>query len=123
SVGGGIPLIVSLRHVLATNRVESVRGIVNGTTNFILSKMDAEGADYATTLAEAQELGYAEPDPTADVEGFDAAYKISILGSLMLGRHLHPDTVDRTGISGVTADDIRDAKSRGGTIRLIASAT
>jgi homoserine dehydrogenase len=122
SVGGGIPLIVSLRHIIATNRIDSVRGIVNGTTNFILSKMDAEGADYATTLAEAQELGYAEPDPTADVEGFDAAYKLAILASMMLGRHVHPDTIDRTGISGVTSDDIARAKSRGGTIRLIASA-
>lgn len=122
SVGGGIPLMVSLRHILATNRVVRIRGIVNGTTNFILSKMDAEGASYDSTLAEAQELGYAEPDPTADVEGFDAAYKISILASLMMGRHVHPDSVDRTGISGVTEEDIAGAKARGGTIRLIASA-
>jgi homoserine dehydrogenase len=122
SVGGGIPLIVALRQVLATNRVERVRGIVNGTTNFILSKMDAEGADYAATLAEAQELGYAEPDPTADVEGFDAAYKLAILASLMLGRHVRHDEVDRTGISGVSARDMEDARARGGTIRLIAAA-
>ncbi|HUG15164.1 MAG TPA: homoserine dehydrogenase [Thermomicrobiales bacterium] len=122
SVGGGIPLIVSLRQILATNRVERIRGIVNGTTNFILSKMDSEGADYATTLAEAQQLGYAEPDPTADVEGFDASYKLAILASLMLGRHVHPDEIERTGISGVTAADIAGAQARGGTIRLIASA-
>jgi homoserine dehydrogenase len=121
SVGGGIPLIVSLRHILATNRVERLRGIVNGTTNFILSKMDAEGADYAATLAEAQELGYAEPDPTADVEGFDAAYKLAILASLALRRHVRPEDIDRTGISGVTGADMADAKARGGTIRLIAS--
>jgi homoserine dehydrogenase len=122
SVGGGIPLFVALRQILATNRVERIRGIVNGTTNFILSKMDAEGADYAATLREAQELGYAEPDPTADVEGYDAAYKLAILASLMLGRHIRPEEVERTGISGVSADDMADAKARGGTIRLIASA-
>jgi homoserine dehydrogenase len=122
SVGGGIPLIVALRQVMATNRVERIRGIINGTTNFILSKMDAEGADYAATLAEAQELGYAEPDATADVEGFDAAYKLAILASLMLGRHVKPEEIDRTGISGVTAADVADAKARGGTLRLIASA-
>ena len=122
SVGGGIPLIAALRQILATNRVESVRGIVNGTTNFILSKMDAEGADYAPTLAEAQALGYAEPDPTADVEGYDASYKLAILASLMLGRHVRPEEIDRTGITGVSAADIQDAQSRNGTIRLIASA-
>ncbi len=122
SVGGGIPLIVALRQVLATNRVERVRGIVNGTTNFILSKMDAEGADYSATLKEAQELGYAESDPTADVEGFDASYKLAILASLMLGQHVHPDSVDRTGISGVSAEQMAQAQADGGTIRLIASA-
>jgi homoserine dehydrogenase len=121
SVGGGIPLLVALRQVMATNRVESLRGIVNGTTNFILSKMDAEGADYAATLAEAQQLGYAEPDPTADVEGFDACYKLAILASLALGRHVRPDEIERTGISGVSAANIADAKARGGTLRLIAS--
>lgn len=120
SVGGGIPLLVSLRQIMATNRIERLRGIVNGTTNFILSKMDAEGADYAPTLAEAQALGYAEPDPTADVEGFDASYKLAILASLALGRHVHPQEISRTGISGVTALDIADARARGGTIRLIA---
>ncbi len=122
SVGGGIPLIVSLRQIMATNRVERVRGIVNGTTNFILSKMDSEGAGYAETLREAQELGYAEPDPTADVEGFDASYKLSILASMMLGRWVSPEEIDRTGISGVSAEDIAEAKAQGGTIRLIASA-
>ena len=121
-VGGGIPLIVSLRQIMATNRIERVRGIVNGTTNFILSRMDAEGAEYSDALREAQELGYAEPDPTADVDGFDASYKLAILASLMLGRHVRPEEIDRTGIAGVTADDIADAKARGGTIRLIATA-
>ena len=103
---------------MSTNRVESLRGIVNGTTNFILSKMDAEGADYAATLAEAQALGYAEPDPTADVEGFDAAYKLAILSSLALGRHVLSDEIERSGISAVTAEDFADAQQRGGTLRL-----
>jgi homoserine dehydrogenase len=121
SVGGGIPLIVSLRQIMATNRIERVRGIVNGTTNFILSKMDSEGADYGPTLAEAQALGYAEPDPTADVEGIDASYKLAIVASLALGRHVRPEEVQRTGISGVSAADIAAARARGGTIRLIAA--
>lgn len=122
SVGGGIPLLVSLRQILASNRVTRVRGIVNGTTNFILHKMESEGADYQAALQEAQELGYAEPDPTADVEGFDAAYKIAILGSLISRKYVHPDQVDRTGISGVRAEDVEQAKRAGGTIRLIAEA-
>jgi homoserine dehydrogenase len=95
-------------------------GIVNGTTNFVLSAM-GDGRTYAEALAEAQQLGYAEPDPTADVEGFDACYKLAILASLALGRHVRPDEIERTGISGVSAADIADAKARGGTLRLIAS--
>src|SRR5690606_3290111 len=122
SVGGGIPLLVSLRQILANNRIELVRGILNGTTNYILAKMGSEGADYTDARGKAQELGYAEPDPTADVEGFDASYKLAILASLASGQHIHPDSVDRTGISDVTADDFRQAKMRGGTIRLIAEA-
>lgn len=122
SVGGGIPLLMSLRQILAANRVERVRGILNGTTNFILHKMESEGADYASTLAEAQRLGYAEPDPTADVEGYDASYKIAILGSLISGRTAHPDSVDREGISDVSLADFEEARARGGTIRLIAEA-
>lgn len=121
-VGGGIPLFAALRQVMASNTIERVRGIVNGTTNFILSQMDAEGASYADMLAEAQRLGYAEPDPTADVEGFDAAYKLAIVASLMLGRHVRPEEIDRTGISGVSSEQVAEAKARGGTIRLIASA-
>lgn len=122
SVGGGIPLIVSLRQILTNNEVLSVRGILNGTTNYILHRMESEGSDYASALAGAQELGYAEPDPTADVEGIDAANKIAILASLISGTHIHPDQVDRTGISAVTLDDFEDARARGGTLRLIASA-
>src|SRR6185437_858452 len=99
SVGGGIPLLVSYRQILATNRVTRVRGIVNGTTNYILSQMASGGTAYGDALAEAQRLGYAEPDPTGDVEGFDAAYKLALLASLMVGRHVHPDEIRRTGIS------------------------
>lgn len=121
SVGGGIPLFVSLKQIMESNRIEQVRGIVNGTTNYILWKMETEGAAYEDALRQAQELGYAEPDPTADVEGFDSSYKLAILGSLIAGRHIRPEEIDRTGISGVTAEDIEDAKTRGGTLRLVAS--
>jgi len=122
SVGGGIPLFVSLKAIMESNRIESVRGIVNGTTNYILWKMETEGAAYDDALAQAQELGYAEPDPTADVEGFDASYKLAIIASLISGRHVRPEEIDRTGISAVAASDMEDAKNRGGTLRLIASA-
>jgi homoserine dehydrogenase len=122
SVGGGIPLLVSLRQVLASNRVEQVRGIINGTTNYILWQMESAGTSYNDALTQAQQLGYAEADPTADVEGFDASYKLAILASLMSGRHVHPNEVDRTGISGVSAEQIAEAKAQGGAIRLIAEA-
>jgi homoserine dehydrogenase len=122
SVGGGIPLFVSLKAIMESNHIERVRGIVNGTTNYILWKMETEGTAYDDALVQAQELGYAEPDPTADVEGFDASYKLAILGSLITGRHVKPEEIDRTGISAVTSEDINGAKQRGGTIRLIASA-
>lgn len=122
SVGGGIPLIVSLRQILATNRVERIRGIVNGTTNFILSKMDAEGADYAATLREAQELGYAEPDPTADVEGYDAVYKLAVLATLLFGQPVHPDAIGREGITGLQAADLHHAAARGYAVKLLAVA-
>jgi homoserine dehydrogenase len=122
SIGGGIPLLVSLRQILATNDVRRVRGILNGTTNYILHRMDSEGSDYRTALAAAQELGYAEPDPTADVEGFDASYKLSILASLISGSYVHPDQVERSGIGSVTLADFEDARARGSTIRLMADA-
>jgi homoserine dehydrogenase len=122
SVGGGIPLLVSYRQILATNRVRRIRGIVNGTTNYILSQMASGNVPYADALAEAQRLGYAEPNPTGDVEGFDAAYKLAILASLMSGRHVQPDEIQRTGISGITQSDIDDAHKHGGVIKLIARA-
>jgi homoserine dehydrogenase len=122
SVGGGIPLLVSYRQILAANRVTSIRGIVNGTTNYILSQMTTAGTAFDDALAKAQELGYAEPDPTADVEGFDAVYKLSILASIMSGMHIHPDSIDRTGITGVTPEDIQSAASSGQVIKLLGQA-
>ena len=123
SVGGGIPLLVSYRQILAANQITSLRGIVNGTTNYILSQMTMAGATFDDALAQAQELGYAEPDPTADVEGFDAVYKLSILASIMAGTHIHPDSIDRTGITGVTPDDIASASADGDVIKLLGQAT
>ncbi|MEZ4521056.1 MAG: homoserine dehydrogenase [Thermomicrobiales bacterium] len=122
SIGGGIPLVVSLRQILANNNVSEVRGILNGTTNYILHRMETEGCDYRTALQGAQELGYAEPDPTADVEGLDAANKIALLGSMISGSYVHPDDVDTTGISGVTLGDFEEAREKDGTLRLIAGA-
>jgi homoserine dehydrogenase len=123
SVGGGIPLLVSYRQILAANEVTSIRGILNGTTNYILSQMTSAGAAFDDALAKAQELGYAEPDPTADVEGHDAVYKLSILASIMSGNHVHPDTIGCTGITSVTPDDVRSAEADGQVIKLLGQAT
>ena len=92
SVGGGIPLFAALRQVQAANRITAFRGIINGTTNFILSAMAEQGTSYADALAEAQRLGYAEPDPTADVEGYDAAYKACVLAQVCFGVAIAPET-------------------------------
>lgn len=123
SVGGGIPLLVSYRQILAANQVTSLRGILNGTTNYILTQMTTAGASFDDALGKAQELGYAEPDPTADVEGFDAAYKVAILASIMSGQQFHPDEIERTGITGVTPDDIEAARASGEVIKLLGQAT
>ena len=109
SVAGAIPLLRPLRESLAGDRVNKVLGIVNGTTNFILSKMEAEGADYAVALAEAQALGYAEADPTADVGGHDAAAKAAILAELAFHTRVTADDVSCEGITGVTAADVEAA--------------
>jgi homoserine dehydrogenase len=123
SVGGGIPLLVSYRQILAANRVVSLRGILNGTTNYILTQMTEAGESFGDALKRAQDLGYAEPDPTADVEGYDAAYKLSILASIMAGRHVHPDGVDRTGITRLGTGDIEGARMNNSVIKLLAQAT
>jgi homoserine dehydrogenase len=122
SVGGGIPIIGPLRHTLASNRILSVMGIVNGTTNYMLSRMSEAGLDYASALAEAQVLGYAEADPTADVEGFDAAAKIAILAMIAFNTDVHLDQVQTAGISEITVTDINAAAEAGYALKLLAQA-
>jgi homoserine dehydrogenase len=119
AVGGGIPILRALRTSLAGERVDRVMGIVNGTTNFILSKMTSEGSDYAEVLAEAQSLGYAEADPTADVEAFDAAAKVQILSSLAFGTELVGEEILREGITGVRSIDVEFATRAGYVIKLL----
>lgn len=122
SVGGGIPIIRPLKQCLAGNRVQEVMGIVNGTTNYILTKMTNERADYATVLSEAQRKGYAEADPTADVGGFDAARKIAILASIAFGTRVTVSDVHIEGITKITPYDIEYAGELGYTIKLLAVA-
>ena len=119
AVGGGIPILRALRTSLAGERIERVMGIVNGTTNFILSKMTSEGSDYAQVLAEAQALGYAEADPSADVEGFDAAAKVQILSSLAFGTELVGEEISREGITGIRTIDVEFARRTGYVIKLV----
>ncbi|MGC4863219.1 homoserine dehydrogenase [Micromonospora sp. DT68] len=119
SVAGAIPLLRPLRESLHGDRINRVTGIVNGTTNFILSAMDATGAGFAEALDEATELGYAEADPTADVEGFDAAAKAAILASLAFHTRVSAADVHREGITEVTAADMASAKAMGCTIKLL----
>lgn len=120
AVAGAIPLIRPLRISLAGDDVHRVMGIVNGTTNFILDKMDRTGADFADALQQAQALGFAEADPTADVEGHDARAKAAILASLAFHTRVASDDVYCEGITGVTADDIRAARKAGLVIKLLA---
>lgn len=122
AVGGGIPVIQPLKQSLGVNRISAVLGIVNGTTNYILTRMQEEGGDFADILADAQRLGYAEADPTADVEGHDAADKIAILASLAFGGRIKLDDVYCEGIRAVTAADITYADRLGFVIKLLAIA-
>lgn len=122
SVCGAIPIIRAMNDSLQANRITSVMGIINGTTNYILSRMSREGAAYADVLADAQRLGLAEPDPTADVEGYDAAYKLSILSTLAFHRHVPVECVYREGITGVTPLDVQCGKEFGLTLKLLAVA-
>jgi homoserine dehydrogenase len=122
SVAGAIPLLRPLRESLAGDKVRRVLGIVNGTTNFILTKMDEEGADYAEVLAEAQGLGFAEADPTADVEGYDAAAKAAILAGLAFHTRVRLADVHREGITGVSAHDVAAAREMGFVVKLLAVA-
>lgn len=120
SVAGAIPLLRPLRESLAGDRVHRVLGIVNGTTNYILDKMDTSGASFTDALDEAQSLGYAEADPTADVEGFDAAAKAAILAGLAFHSRVTAADVHREGITEITATDVSSAKAMGYVIKLLA---
>ncbi|GAB2920083.1 homoserine dehydrogenase [Nonomuraea fastidiosa] len=120
SVAGAIPLLRPLRESLAGDHVKRVLGIVNGTTNYILDKMDSTGASFTDALEEAQTLGYAEADPTADVEGFDAAAKAAILASLAFHSRVRAEQVHREGITEITATDVASAKAMGYVIKLLA---
>lgn len=123
AVAGGIPIIGPLKSSLAANEIRTIMGIVNGTTNYILSKMTNEGMDYEDALAEATELGYAEADPTADVEGFDAGRKIAILATIAFHSRVTFRDVYTEGITKITAKDIAYAKTLGRVIKLIAMAS
>ena len=122
SVGGGIPLIRPLTNCLSANRIDDVFGIVNGTTNYILTQMIQCGQDFDSALAEAQRLGYAEADPTADVDGIDAMRKLCILADLCFGSNLPPEKVPTEGIRGVSKEDAALAERLGCSIKLLARA-
>ncbi len=122
AVGGGIPLIRPLRESLAGDRIRRVMGIVNGTTNYVLTRMTEAGSSFQDALAEAQTLGYAERDPTADIEGFDAAAKAAIMASIAFGARVVAGDVYREGIADVTGDDIASAHELGYIVKLLAVA-
>jgi len=120
AVGGGIPIIQPLKQSLAANRIRSIVGIVNGTTNYILTQMAAGGRDFAQSLAEAQQKGYAEPDPTDDIEGNDAAYKLAILASIAFNSRAALEHIYREGISRVAPPDMVYARELGYVVKLLA---
>ena len=121
SVGGGIPIIRPLNQCITADEIEEINGILNGTTNFILTKMADEGADFADVLKEAQELGYAEKNPTADVEGYDACRKIAILTSLAYGKQVDYEDIYTEGITKITAEDFKYAKKVNAAIKIFGS--
>ncbi len=123
AIAGGIPLIMPIKTILAGNRINRIQAILNGTTNYILTKMDTDGASYENVLEEAQLFGYAETDPTGDVEGFDAAYKITTLATIAFNSRIKFENVYREGITHVRAEDMKIANELGYKIKLIASAT
>lgn len=120
SVGGGIPIIRPLNYSLTAEKIDSITGILNGTTNYILTKMDKEGADFDEVLKEAQEKGYAERNPEADVEGYDACRKIAILSSLMSGKNVRYEEIYTEGITKISSADFRYAKQMNKSIKLLA---
>jgi len=122
SVGGGIPVIGPFKLDLLANDISRIAAIINGTTNYIITRMSMAGLDFATALREAQDAGYAEADPRNDIEGIDAAYKLSILSTLAFHARVHPDQVYREGITGLKPSDFRYARELGYSIRLLAIA-
>lgn len=123
SVGGGIPVIRPITRCLSANEIYEVAGILNGTTNFILTKMFSENVSFESALAEAQKLGYAEKDPSADVDGIDALRKICILASLCFGNHVYPRGIHTEGIRNIKPEDVEYARQMDSVIKLIASAS
>lgn len=121
SVGGGIPIIRPLNSCLTADEIEEITGIVNGTTNYMMTKMTEEGSEFDEVLKDAQAKGYAEKDPTADIEGYDACRKIAILTSLVCGQQVDFEDIHTEGITKITATDIKYAKSMGRAIKLLAS--
>ncbi|MDQ6964429.1 MAG: homoserine dehydrogenase [Mariprofundales bacterium] len=119
AIGGGIPCLKALREGLAANNIESIHGILNGTCNYILTRMENEGADYNEVLEDAQRLGYAEADPSFDVDGIDTAHKLSILAAMAFGSTIHFDEVFTSGIGAITAADIISARELGFRIKLL----
>ena len=123
AIAGGIPIIMPVKTILAGNKINKIHAILNGTTNYILTKMDVEGASYEDVLKEAQELGYAETDPTGDVEGFDAAYKITTLATIAFKKKIKLENVYREGITKIRKEDMKEANEFGYKIKLIATAS
>ena len=123
AIAGGIPVIMPVKTILSGNKITKIQAILNGTTNYILTKMDNDGLSYEQVLKEAQELGYAETDPTADVEGFDAAYKITTLATISFNSRIKFENVYREGITKIRTQDIKRANELGYKIKLIAMAT
>ncbi len=122
AVAGGIPIIMPVKTILAGNNINKIAAILNGTTNYILTKMDIDGASYEEVLKEAQKLGYAEADPTSDVEGYDSAYKIAILSSISFKKRINIENVYKEGISKIKPQDIKAANDLGYKIKLVALA-
>lgn len=122
AIAGGIPIIMPIKTILAANKINKIEAILNGTTNYILTKMDVDKSSYDDVLKEAQKLGYAETDPTSDVEGFDAAYKLATLATISFNKRIKIEDVYREGISKVRAEDIEYANELGYKIKLIAHA-
>ena len=123
AIAGGIPIIMPVKTILAGNKINKIQAILNGTTNYILTNMDVNGSSYDEVLKEAQELGYAETDPTGDVEGFDAAYKITTLATIAFKKRVKLENVYREGITKIRKEDMAQANELGYKIKLIASAS